>query len=82
MLKPATSRAARGLLGWSQAKLAERAGVSRFTVINFENGVRRETSAANVAAIERALAAAGIKFQNGGQPGVRLVGGRRGAGPI
>ncbi|PTS82958.1 MULTISPECIES: helix-turn-helix transcriptional regulator [unclassified Caulobacter] len=37
-LLPAQCRAARGLLNWSQAELAERAGVSRSTVKDFETG--------------------------------------------
>ena len=36
ILLPAQSRGARGLLGWSQGDLADRAGVSRSTVKDFE----------------------------------------------
>lgn len=39
-LDPAQVRAARGLLGWSQADLARKAGVSRTTVIHYEQGSR------------------------------------------
>ncbi len=37
-LRPEQSRAARALLDWSQAELAEHAGVSRSTVRDFEGG--------------------------------------------
>jgi DNA-binding XRE family transcriptional regulator len=36
ILLPAQCRAARGLLSWSQGELADRAGVSRSTVKDFE----------------------------------------------
>lgn len=36
ILLPAQCRGARGLLGWSQGDLADRAGVSRSTVKDFE----------------------------------------------
>lgn len=40
MLKDASQiRAARGLLDWSQKDLAERAGISKTTIINIEKGV-------------------------------------------
>ena len=71
MLNAKTSRAARGLLDWTQTQLAERAGVSLSTVRDFENE-NREARAANVAAMEKALRSAGIEFLNGGSPGVRL----------
>ena len=66
-------RAGRGLLGWSQVQLASVAKVARGTLISFETGGRTPT-AANLAAIQAALEAAGVEFiaQNGGGPGVRL----------
>jgi transcriptional regulator with XRE-family HTH domain len=57
----------------SQAQLASKSGVSLRTIANFETGQTRLIHA-NVAAVRRALEAAGIVFidQNGGGPGVRL----------
>ena len=72
-LSPEQSRAARGLLGISQADLAKASRVSLRTVQSFETGQRQPT-AANLYALEHALEAAGVEFiaANGGGPGVRL----------
>jgi transcriptional regulator with XRE-family HTH domain len=64
-------RAARGILNWSQGKLAEEAQVGDSTVRNFEAG-RSRPVANNLTAIQRALEAAGVEFTNGDQPGVRM----------
>ena len=68
-------KAARALLGWSQADLAERSRVSEPTVARLESvdgelGGRESTADKIRAAIE----SAGIEFiqENGGGPGVRL----------
>jgi transcriptional regulator with XRE-family HTH domain len=66
------SRAARGLLDWSQAELAVRSNLSESTIRDFEKG-RRVPSINNLAAIRRALEAAGVEFIDGDQPGVRLT---------
>lgn len=71
MFSPAQSRAARGLIDWSQTELASAAGVSLSTVRDFETGKRVPISN-NLAAIRRALEAAGVEFTNGGEPGVKL----------
>ena len=64
MLTPAQSRAARGLLNWSQSDLAGAARVSLSTVRNFEKS--RWTPIANsLAAMREALEAAGAEFTNG-----------------
>ena len=67
-------RAARGLLGWSQSKLAARAGLSLPTVkrVEAEFGARVSDDARNK--LQRALESAGVEFiqENGGGPGVRL----------
>lgn len=72
-ITPAQCRAARGLVELDQSALAERASVSRNTVIDFEKG-RRVPTTNNVAAIRTALEAAGVIFvdENGEGPGVRL----------
>jgi transcriptional regulator with XRE-family HTH domain len=66
------SRAARGLLDWSQAELAARSNLSESTIRDFEKG-RRVPSINNLAAVRRALEAAGVEFIDGDQPGVRLT---------
>jgi transcriptional regulator with XRE-family HTH domain len=67
-------RAARGLLGWSQSKLAVRAGLSLPTVkrVEADLGPRVSDEARNK--LRRALESAGVEFidENGGGPGVRL----------
>jgi transcriptional regulator with XRE-family HTH domain len=68
---PEQCRGARGLLGMSQATLAEAADVSRNVIIDFENENRVPTRN-NLAAIRRALETAGIEFIGGDKPGVRL----------
>jgi transcriptional regulator with XRE-family HTH domain len=70
-------KAARMLLDWSQDRLAEVAGIGIATVKRLEaqdNGLggRDETVAKIVGALERA----GIEFQDGKGPGVRLKKGR------
>ncbi|WP_419900912.1 helix-turn-helix domain-containing protein [Roseomonas sp. USHLN139] len=66
-------RAGRGLLDWSQARLAEAAGVGLSTVRDFEAG-RRVPYRSSLDAIRVALETAGVDFiaRNGGGPGVRL----------
>lgn len=66
-------RAARGLLGWSQAQLSAASHVSPASIANFESG-KRKPIANNLAALQSALEQAGIIFidQNGNGPGVRL----------
>jgi transcriptional regulator with XRE-family HTH domain len=73
MITAEQCRAARGLLDWSQAKLADKAGVGIVTVRQFESGLH-EPRRATLDVIKRAFAAAGVEFidQNGGGPGLRL----------
>ena len=73
-MSPEQSRAARGWLGWSQAELAEKASVSLSTARDFEKG-RHAPITATLAAMQRALEAAGIEFiDEAGKPvGIRLA---------
>jgi predicted transcriptional regulator len=73
MITPAQCRAARGLLDWTQQKLADEAQVGVVTIRQLEAGdtaPRRAT----LDVIQRALERAGVQFinKNGGGPGVRL----------
>ncbi|WAX97970.1 helix-turn-helix transcriptional regulator [Aminobacter sp. NyZ550] len=72
-LTPPQSRAARGLLDWSQTRLAEASNLSESTIRDFEKG-RRIPTVNNLAAVKIALEQAGVEFipENGGGPGVRL----------
>ena len=66
-------RAARGLLNWSVRELAERSGVHRNTITNFETG-KSGGDASTLSAIRATLETAGVIFvdENGDGPGVRL----------
>ncbi|SDR52627.1 Helix-turn-helix [Rhizobiales bacterium GAS113] len=72
-MKPAQVRMARAALNWSLNQLATAAGIHRNTISNFETG-KYAGDPAKLAAIRRALEAAGVEFTNGAQPGVRLKG--------
>ena len=61
MITDAQSRMARAAVRWSVRDLARHAEVSAATVNRFEMG-RAEANRATVAAIERALEAAGVEF--------------------
>ena len=83
MITAAQCRAARGLLGWNQQELAERARVGVVTVHQLEAGVSQPRRA-TLEVIKRAFESAGVEFidENGGGAGVRLreprsPGGRR-----
>lgn len=74
LLVPAQVRAARGLLSWSQDKLADSAGIALSSVRDFENQ-KRTVEGQVAAAILRALVDAGVTFIPGDEeagPGVRL----------
>lgn len=70
-ITPEQSRAARGLLDWSQEKLATQSNLSESTIRDFEKG-RRTPSVNNLAAIRAALEASGVEFTYGDEPGVKL----------
>ncbi len=66
-------RAARGLLGWTQEGLAQRAKVGLGTVRrmeDFDGPVRARTE--TLGKVVRALEKAGVEFLNDERPGVRL----------
>ncbi len=71
---PATCRAARGYLDWTQAHLAQTARVAPSTIRNYETG-RSVPTVDNLMAVQLALEAAGVTFipaGAGGGAGVRL----------
>lgn len=72
-ITPEQSRAARGLLDWSQSHLAKLSNLSESTVRDFEKS-RRIPGPNNLLAIRHALESAGVIFidSNGDGPGVRL----------
>lgn len=69
-MNAAQCRAARGLLGWTQDRLAETAEVNPATVRGFERGIK-QPQRASLAAIRRALETAGVEFLDAS--GVRLA---------
>jgi transcriptional regulator with XRE-family HTH domain len=73
MITAAQSRAARGLLAWTQKELAARAGVGIVTVQQLEAQISQPRRA-TLDVIRRAFEAAGVELidGNGGGPGVRL----------
>jgi transcriptional regulator with XRE-family HTH domain len=75
MISNAQLRAARGLLGWSQARLAEASGLGIATIKRMEGdrGPLR-SSAENVLKVQKALEDAGVIFIDADEegPGVRL----------
>ncbi len=74
MIDDGQMRAARALLKWSIADLAERSGVSVPTIQRMESRGTGSSTAVNVDVIRRALETAGIEFiaENGGGAGVRF----------
>ena len=75
MLTMGQIRAARGFLGWSARKLADKAGIRITTVqrIEHRDGPLR-ANAESLRKIEYVFEAAGIEFQTvDGYPGVRFI---------
>ncbi|MGV7032184.1 helix-turn-helix domain-containing protein [Methylobacterium symbioticum] len=70
-MSPAQSRAARGLLGWSEAELARKVGFEERVVRDFEAG-HGDPSPGRIEALRSALMAAGAVFTDSPYPGVRL----------
>jgi NAD(P)H-nitrite reductase large subunit len=62
---------ARGLLGWSRAKLAVESGVGTYIITGFENATR-DLSRNAAYQLKRALEAGGVEFILGSKSGVKL----------
>jgi transcriptional regulator with XRE-family HTH domain len=77
MIEAAQVRAARALIGWSTAELANAAGL-HVAVIELIEGGGDKVPAEDIAKMRAALEAAGVTFipENGGGAGVRLRKGR------
>jgi predicted transcriptional regulator len=78
-ITPEQTRAARALLGITQDDLAAQSEVSQRTIASFEIGERKPLPS-NLAALQRALEAAGVRFideDRDGGFGVRLAKKRR-----
>ncbi len=73
MITPEQCRAARGLLDWTQQKLAKKAKISNQTVRNFEHK-SSELRDSTAQLLRMLFEANGVVFidENGGGPGVRL----------
>jgi len=61
ILTPAHCRAARGFLDWTQADLADKAGVSRSTIRDYE-GARHDIHRATEAQLKVAFEEGGVEF--------------------
>lgn len=73
MIAPEQSRAARAWLNWSQADLADKAGVGLSTIRDFEKG-KRKPIGNNMVAIRKAFYSADIEFltnENGHPEGIK-----------
>jgi transcriptional regulator with XRE-family HTH domain len=69
---PEQCRAARGLLDWSQPKLAEASETSISTVVDFERS-RRKMSQEMIQSLRVALEVAGVMFGNDGSVKLRKL---------
>lgn len=76
-ISPAQSRAARALLGWSEADLAAKAGLPEAEIRAFEAGTGDPPSG-RIEVLRGALMADGIVFTGGASPGVSRDPGRGG----
>jgi transcriptional regulator with XRE-family HTH domain len=65
-------RAARAILGWSQGKLAERAGLTQRAVHKLEQG-QTEPRRATVHAIEQVWREQGLEFESVAEGGFRMI---------
>ena len=72
MITASQCRAARGLLNWTQQRLADVAHIGVATVRLFESEAKG-TRLSTLVLLKQAFEAAGVEFANGDQPGVRLM---------
>lgn len=72
VMSPAQSRAARALLGWSEADLAGKAGLDPALVRDFEGGYG-DSPSGQIEVLRSTLTAAGIVFMGAPTPGVQLA---------
>lgn len=63
MISPRQCKAARALLGWTQADLAEAAKIPMDTISRFENG-KSDTRGNALIEIQKALRRGGVKLLN------------------
>jgi transcriptional regulator with XRE-family HTH domain len=68
----AQMRAARGLLDWTQGKLADVSGVALSTIKRMESVGPEKSSVENIDRVSTALEEGGVEFTNGDAPGVKL----------
>jgi ribosome-binding protein aMBF1 (putative translation factor) len=80
-MRPEHIRAARAWLGWQQTELASAARVSLSTVRDFERG-RHTPIANNIAAMQKAIEDAGVKFLFRDGLVVGIVSADAGTGPF
>jgi hypothetical protein len=71
-MTPTQCRAARGLIGMSQAGLAAAAALPLTTIVDYETSLSFAGEEADLDAIRDALEKAGIEFTVGERPWVRL----------
>ena len=79
MISPHQCKAARALLGWTQAKLAEKSGVTLDTVKRFERA-KSDTRGKAMIKMEAAIREAGIKLlapENGEGEGLKFASTKR-----
>jgi hypothetical protein len=72
LISIAQVRAARGLLGWSKAQLAQKANLPLRSVRQYEAEDDVHVPEEAIGAMCHVLEAAGMEFLNGGQAGVRM----------
>jgi len=75
MISPSQSKAARALLGWTQAKLAQKSGIPLDTVKRFERA-KSDTRGKAMIKMEAAIRQAGIRLlppENGEGEGLRFA---------